>query len=66
MFVCFQKFLGDYSENLFTETKALQAIANFKVKLDAVTERINLRNRKLEVPYTYLLPGRIPNGLPNI
>ena len=63
MFVCFQRFLGDYAENLFTETDAHNAIAKFRVHLEEICNNIKTRNSTLEVPYNYLSPNRVPNSI---
>ena len=63
MFIWFQKFLGDYAENLFTDPGALEAMARFQAELKSVSKKINKRNEKLEVPYAYLLPERVPNSI---
>ena len=58
-----QKFLGDYSEGLFTDGPALEAISRFQENLKQISEAIKERNKSLAVPYTYLLPERIPNSI---
>ena len=63
MFISFQKFLGDYAENLFSDPEALEAKARFKAELKSVCKKIHNRNEMLEVPYAYLLPERIPNSI---
>ena len=59
----FQKFLGDYSEGLFTDGPALEAISRFQENLQKISEVIKERNKSLAVPYTYLLPERVPNSI---
>ena len=63
MCFCFQKFLGDYSEGLFTEEEALKVISKFQMNLKKISAAIMERNESLAVPYTYLLPERIPNSI---
>jgi hypothetical protein len=56
-------FLGDYADNLFGDASAQAALAKFKIELDKITEKINKRNEGMIAPYTWLLPGRIPNSI---
>ena len=59
----FQKFIGDYPEQLFVEEAAKSAINGFQKKLKRISIEIKERNAKLVVPYPYLLPERIPNSI---
>ena len=54
---------GEFSERLFTDSAAEEAIALFRDKLNKVSEEIVERNSKLEIPYIYLLPENIPNSV---
>ncbi|RXN21015.1 arachidonate 5-lipoxygenase-like isoform X1 [Labeo rohita] len=56
-------FLGMYPDMYFTEQPAIEAIKTFRKKLVEVTKIIKSRNEKLEVPYWYLSPDRIPNSV---
>ena len=58
----FQRFLGNYAGTAWTESEAMNAIGHFQSKLEDTSREIKKRNENLEVPYTYLLPERIPNG----
>lgn len=58
-----QKFIGDYPEELFIEEPAKAAIEVFQRKLKGISAEIKARNAKLRVPYPYLLPERIPNSI---
>lgn len=58
-----QPHLGEFSERLFTDPAAEEAIARFRDKLNEVSEMIVERNSKLEFPYTYLLPKNVPNSV---
>ena len=58
-----QRFLGDYSDGLFNDTAALEAILRFQGKLNEISTEIKERNKHLEVPYIYLLPERTPNSI---
>lgn len=59
----FKRFLGDYTDGGFTDMAAREAILRFQGKLNRISRSIKLRNESLEVPYTYLLPERVPNGI---
>ena len=59
----FKRFLGDYTDGGFTDMRAREAILRFQGKLNRISRSIKLRNESLEVPYTYLLPERVPNGI---
>ena len=58
-----QRFLGDYSDGLFHDAPALEAILRFQGKLNEISMAIKERNKDLEVPYKYLLPERTPNSI---
>nr|ABW76418.1 allene oxide synthase/8R-lipoxygenase fusion protein [Gersemia fruticosa] len=57
-----ERYLGNYSATAWDDNEALDAINRFQDKLEDISKNIKERNKKLEVPYTYLLPERIPNG----
>lgn len=58
-----KRFLGDYTDGLFTDNAALEAILRFQGKLNEISSAIKERNKRLEVPYEYLLPERTPNSI---
>ena len=58
----FQRFLGNFTGTAWTESEAMNAIGHFQSKLEDISKEIKKRNEYLEVPYTYLLPERIPCG----
>lgn len=58
-----QPHLGEFSERLFTDPAAEEAIALFRDKLNKVSQVIVERNSKLEFPYIYLLPENVPNSV---
>lgn len=58
-----ERFLGDYTDGLFTDNAALEAILRFQGKLNEISSEIKERNKQLEVPYEYLLPERTPNSI---
>ena len=62
-FFSFQKFIGQYPEELFTEDKAKNAISEFGEKLKEISREIKTRNTTLDEPYqyVYLLPEKVPN-----
>nr|CAB3221311.1 arachidonate 5-lipoxygenase-like [Phallusia mammillata] len=55
-------FLGNFPQRLFTDEETMQCQRDFKADLEVFSEKIKERNLKLDHPYTYLLPERIPNG----
>ena len=61
-FLCFQRYLGNYSATAWEDQEALDAINRFQDKLEDISKKIKERNANLELPYIYLLPERIPNG----
>ena len=58
-----QPHLGEFSERLFTDPAAEEALGRFRDKLNKVSGEIVERNSKLEFPYVYLLPENIPNSV---
>ena len=58
-----QIFLGSYPARRFAEKAPNQFIAKFKEDLDRITGEIQKRNTKLDVPYTYMLPSKVPNSI---
>ncbi|KAK3734228.1 hypothetical protein QZH41_012948 [Actinostola sp. cb2023] len=58
-----EKFLGDYSDGLFVDPKAMEMISKFQEQLQNVSDSIKSRNKSLEWPYIYLLPERVPNSV---
>ena len=57
-----QVFLGDFPETHFDDDTTIAAYEAFKIDLERIEEAIKERNSKLDIPYTYLLPSRIPNS----
>ncbi|XP_046861563.1 allene oxide synthase-lipoxygenase protein-like isoform X2 [Xenia sp. Carnegie-2017] len=55
--------LGDYRGTHWTEQDVRSAISRFQDSLKRISEKIEKRNKTLEVPYTYLLPECVPNGI---
>lgn len=56
-------FFGCFPAERFTETKAQNLILRFRKALDEIDGQIKERNAKLDVPYAYLQPSRIPNSI---
>ena len=56
-------YLGTYPAELFVEKEAKAAVEKFRKRLEEIEEEIKERNEDLDVPYTYLLPSRIPNSI---
>ncbi|KAL3883124.1 hypothetical protein ACJMK2_029417 [Sinanodonta woodiana] len=55
-------YLGDYQDPYFTEPSVREVQAEFRENLKKISEEIQIRNTSLEIPYTYLLPERVPNS----
>ena len=58
-----QIYLGNYPSGIFTEKNPQRLIERFKEDLDDVSGDILQRNKGLDVPYTYMLPRKIPNSI---
>lgn len=58
-----ERFLGDYKDGDFTDIAAVEAILRFQERLNEITETIKERNKRLKIPYVYLLPERTPNSI---
>ena len=56
-------YLGTYPPELFVENEAKAAVEKFRNRLEEIEKEIKERNEDLDVPYTYLLPSRIPNSI---
>ena len=57
-----QIFLGGYP-NYWIVQEAKDATATFVKKMQELDKELKERNKKLEMPYTYLLPSMIPNSI---
>lgn len=55
--------LGQYTEDHFTEAKALEVIDRFRVELKEIEKHILTENEGLELQYLFLLPSRIENSI---
>ncbi|XP_037393721.1 hydroperoxide isomerase ALOXE3-like [Pygocentrus nattereri] len=55
--------LGHYPEELFSEEVPLKLIAQFKNDLQDLEKKIDARNKKLDLPYTYLNPRNVENSV---
>lgn len=60
-FILSQVFIGNFPERLFVEEAILNLQAAYKEELEQLGAKIKERNSKLEKPYTFLLPEKIPN-----
>ena len=58
-----QLFLGEYPNEHFAGEATLATIEAFQEDLKRIAESIKERNESMEIPYTYLLPQRIPNSI---
>ncbi|CAG5893794.1 unnamed protein product [Menidia menidia] len=55
--------LGQYTEEHFTEVRALEMIDQFRGKLKEIEEHILNQNAGLDLQYLFLLPSRIENSI---
>uniref|UniRef100_A0A8C6SN60 Si:dkey-17e16.9 n=1 Tax=Neogobius melanostomus TaxID=47308 RepID=A0A8C6SN60_9GOBI len=55
--------LGSFPEEHFNEPALKQMIKEFQAELSYLNEAITDRNLELQVPYTYLLPSQLENGI---
>ncbi|KAL6485581.1 hypothetical protein MHYP_G00049730 [Metynnis hypsauchen] len=55
--------LGHYPEELFSEEMPLKLIAQFRSALQDLEMKIDTRNKKLVLPYTYLNPRNVDNSV---
>ncbi|KAL6485588.1 hypothetical protein MHYP_G00049800 [Metynnis hypsauchen] len=55
--------LGHYPEELFSEEEPLKLITQFKNDLQDLEKKIDSRNEKLDLPYTYLNPRNVDNSV---
>lgn len=55
--------LGHYSEDHFNETIPCNLIKDFQGELEVLSVVIKVRNKSLEVPYTYLDPSVVENSV---
>ncbi|XP_061920973.1 arachidonate 12-lipoxygenase, 12S-type [Entelurus aequoreus] len=56
-------FLGDYTEQHFSEGRALELIDRFRKDLKEIEGRILSQNEGQELPYLFLLPSRVENSI---
>ncbi|KAK3579731.1 hypothetical protein CHS0354_008871 [Potamilus streckersoni] len=57
-----EAYLGEYHDPYFTEPSVREVQAEFRDNLKKISEEIQTRNKSLKIPYTYLLPERVPNS----
>ncbi|KAI4892364.1 hypothetical protein NFI96_023299 [Prochilodus magdalenae] len=55
--------MGQYAEQYFTESAALQVIESFRKELKDIEDEIMKQNEGLELQYLYLCPSRIENSI---
>ncbi|XP_072551460.1 polyunsaturated fatty acid lipoxygenase ALOX15B-like [Salminus brasiliensis] len=55
--------LGYYPEVLFSEETPQQLMAQFEKALRILEKKIETRNKKLDLPYTYLNPKNVDNSI---
>ncbi|XP_078602947.1 allene oxide synthase-lipoxygenase protein-like isoform X2 [Branchiostoma floridae x Branchiostoma japonicum] len=54
--------LGHFSDRYFTEDRAQVILGEFQQNLQQIGETIRRRNEALDVPYTHLLPEKLPKA----
>ncbi|XP_041641068.1 arachidonate 12-lipoxygenase, 12R-type-like [Cheilinus undulatus] len=55
--------LGQYPEEHFSEETPCKLIKDFQEELQVLSESIKVRNKSLEVPYTYMDPTEVENSV---
>nr|XP_039253840.1 allene oxide synthase-lipoxygenase protein-like [Styela clava] len=55
--------LGNFPDRLFCDAEAQDIIESFRNDLKIISKEIKERNSKLKIPYEYLLPEKIPEGV---
>ncbi|XP_068178376.1 hydroperoxide isomerase ALOXE3-like [Antennarius striatus] len=56
-------YLGQYPEEHFSEEVPIKAIKDFQGELEVLSAAIKVRNKNLDVPYTYLDPMEVENSV---
>jgi arachidonate 5-lipoxygenase len=52
-----------YPSSIFSEQGAQRRVKQFQYDLEDISEYIQKRNTDLDVPYTYMLPEKVPNSI---
>lgn len=64
LYGCFvQVYLGNFPSRLFCDEESQKIISIFQKELQEISKKIKERNSQLKIPYEYLMPEKIPNGL---
>jgi hypothetical protein len=58
-----QIFLGNYPAKRFPEVAPQRLMAKYREKLQSIAREIDERNKEVDIPYTYMLPKKIPNSI---
>ena len=58
-----QIYLGNYPSGSFNDQTAQRLIIRFQEQLNDISGEIHHRNKDLDMPYTYMLPKKIPNSI---
>ena len=58
-----QIYLGNYPSGSFNDQTAQRLIIRFQEQLNDISGEIHHRNKGLDMPYTYMLPKKIPNSI---
>ena len=61
--ITLQIFLGNYPATRFTEVAPQRLMVKYQEELHSIAREIDARNKKVDVPYTYMLPKKIPNSI---
>ena len=61
--ISFQVFLGEFPEEYFDDDVVRSACIAFSEDLERIAAEIRHRNSTMDIPYTYLLPGAVPNSV---
>ncbi len=55
--------LGHYLEDHFNEEIPCKLIKDFQGELEVLSVMIKVRNKRLEIPYTYMDPKEVENSV---
>ena len=61
--ITLQIFLGNYPAKCFPEVAPQRLMVKYQEELRSIAHEIDARNKEVDVPYTYMLPKKIPNSI---